>query len=780
MPSRLCGRYHHNMVPALTTARAVLLPLLPLLVIGSCGGQGDESQSEADPLPAQLVPSKLLQRDLLDKGRYVEGASIATVTTLEVPRGMWEVKGSNGSMEIIVRDEGGFPLGTVPIGSGVDGEGYRSIKFPLAEALLPSRLDVRVASQDGTILRLQPVMIGAEETVPGEIITLEPSKTPELISLELPAVANPGTAVLQIGGDCVRPAFLSAVFYENAPSGTTIFRARTGEGLDQRDAISIGPGGKVEAPLSVDAEGFITFSGRAENESATVRVEWLSEDGAALSEPLVMELEKGWQQGRLAIPSAAEGRLAFTSVKGDGLWIAEDRFDARSDEASPPLILLITSDTHRGDHLGVYDSEERVTTPALDELAAKSVVFRDCYAPTNVTNPSHIALMTGMPLRDTRILNNTTSLSPEANTLAESFQAAGFRTFAATSVMHLKPGLSGLHQGFDRYNAPVQGKRDGKVALEQLLEWIPDADGAPVFVWFHVYDAHAPYSPPKELVKRHYPSGQNPKSEDKSLDIPLTSLAPWIIQSKVTDRAYLDALYAGGVDYVDNLMGELLGNRRVRQGVVAFTADHGESLGEDGVWWDHTRLNHSTVHIPLILRSPGLAPARSDVAVEQIDIGKTLLSIAQIENDFPGRDLRERVGPEVPDDPRFSVSAHGWSAAVEADGWLLALQMKRYPRPFTQRTWEHGETELYYIQADPQSTNNVLEENFERAKRMRKALTRWLQDSQGGGFGKDVLLTENAQKSLEELGYAGGSTGKTTGTLWNPDPESAWNQRFAE
>ena len=71
-----------------------------------------------------------------------------------------------------------------------------------------------------------------------------------------------------------------------------------------------------------------------------------------------------------------------------------------------------------------------IDTPNLDRLTAESVFFEDCFSSTNITNPSHVALLTGVHPRDTGVVDNVTPLAQLAPTLAEAFSDAGWTTLA--------------------------------------------------------------------------------------------------------------------------------------------------------------------------------------------------------------------------------------------------------------------------------------------------------------------------------------------------------------
>ena len=147
------------------------------------------------------------------------------------------------------------------------------------------------------------------------------------------------------------------------------------------------------------------------------------------------------------------------------------------------VVLLITSDTHRGDHLGAARDGVVVSTPAIDAQAESGILFEDCSSPSNLTNPSHVAIMTGTHPRDTGIVTNYTRLAGDAPTLAEAFRSAGYVTYGAVSTRHLIDSVSGLGQGFERFVGPTQGySRKGRGTLSFVRRWVRESPGLPIFI----------------------------------------------------------------------------------------------------------------------------------------------------------------------------------------------------------------------------------------------------------------------------------------------------------
>jgi len=461
--------------------------------------------------------------------------------------------------------------------------------------------------------------------------------------------------------------------------------------------------------------------------------------------------------------------------KHEGLClIGEARVRSRGSKA--PTVLLITSDTHRADHLGT--SGDLVITPTLDALAARGVMFEDCYAATNVTNPSHVSIMTAVNPRDTRIINNRSPLVSEATTLAEGFQDGGYRTFAALSAHHLVHDESGLGQGFDRMSGPHHADRDSSKTLDLLEEWLDAAAGEPVFVWLHVFDAHSPYEPPAPYSRRYYEKGKNPHDPEIPLELD-EEMIPKFLEG-LRDVEYPYSQYRGEVDYLDQQLARILDRDRFKNGIVAFTSDHGESFGQHGVYWDHAELYPDTVHIPLILSWPG-SPAGQvvDAPVSALDVGRTLLDLAGLE-DAPlgGRDLRSTLADTFEVEPRFLISAHGFSSAINSGGWHLIMHLREHHQSAIAQPRALHQVELYDLRVDPECEHDLVDQEPERTVRMRERLVRWLSEAKDLDLRGEGVQTRQGNEQLAQLGYADAQPVEE-GAWYDPEHEECeWCDRF--
>ena len=434
----------------------------------------------------------------------------------------------------------------------------------------------------------------------------------------------------------------------------------------------------------------------------------------------------------------------------------------------PPTVVLVSSDTHRGDHVQAAGLGVDVETPSIDGLAEEGLFFEHCWSTTNVTSPSHVAMLTGVHPRDTRLVTNIDRLAPEAVTLAEVFQDAGWATLAAVSVRHLGPRGTNLGQGFDRILAPLSEPWDASVPVDRLRTWMDEYAGLPLFVFLHVFDAHHPYAPPEDYGQRYWPADRDPADQSlPPLDVPPGALPQDLVAAGVRDLGFPRAQYKGEISYLDAQLGRLLEVERVRRGVVAVTADHGEILEKDGTFFNHGELFPDTLHVPLVIGG-GALPAdvrgeRVAHPVRQLDLPRTLLDLAGLgATDFPGRSLLAHVegAPERGDgaggEPIFALAAHGNSASIRSGRWFLLLHLRDHKGKLARARAKH-ELELYDLARDPQCLANVAETNPDVAADLRERLVEWLSQADPVGLAMRRVASAREIADLAALGYAADS-----------------------
>jgi len=360
----------------------------------------------------------------------------------------------------------------------------------------------------------------------------------------------------------------------------------------------------------------------------------------------------------------------------------------RSAPEPPNLLLLISVDTLRADHLTAHGSDLGAT-PNLDRLAAESVVFTAAYAPAALTLLSMSALMTGRYPEEIGVAANVVSIAEGVPTLAFELREAGWRTRAVVSNWVLRRE-SGIALGFDVYDdelPQVEANRPmperiavdtTTAALREIGSCLEEPE-ARCFVWVHYQDPHGPYSPPDGLRERFLererrrPDGHRelPVRDD---NLGLSGLPRYQALGAEREVAFYRAGYDGEVAYLDEQIGRLLAGlaprARPERTILVFTADHGEGMGEGDYWFAHGEyLTDSLVRVPLWLRIPGVSPGRRDDVATLLDLHATLRRLGETDASNTavyGRDLLAPGAAERASTPYFATlgastrSRYGW------------------------------------------------------------------------------------------------------------------------
>jgi arylsulfatase A-like enzyme/Flp pilus assembly protein TadD len=405
----------------------------------------------------------------------------------------------------------------------------------------------------------------------------------------------------------------------------------------------------------------------------------------------------------------------------------------------PPNIVLITIDTLRADRVG------RGLTPSLDALARDGVTFANARATVPLTLPSHTTIMTGaLPPEHGVRQNGVNRPDTPRPTLARILRDHGFQTGAFVGAYVLDRRF-GLADGFDIYDdriprhptasARLESERPADKVISAARDWLAHVDRTkPFFLWVHLYDPHAPYTPPAEYLR------------------------------KANGHAY-----DGEVAFADAQAGVLLSDVRATFSgsplVIAVAGDHGEGLGEHGEDTHGMLAYDSTLRVPLIVAAPGLAHAASrDMPASLRDLAPTLLARAGIAapSQMSGLDLFASHQPtDIYAETTYPKTA-GWSPLrVLVDGrWKLIAASDR---------------ELYDVSRDGAESQNVASQNPSVATAMASRADAIFG---AGESGAATSATGEAAERLRALGYVAAAPAKTSSpNALNPrDGIAAWNE----
>lgn len=397
-----------------------------------------------------------------------------------------------------------------------------------------------------------------------------------------------------------------------------------------------------------------------------------------------------------------------------------------------PNVLLIVVDAMRADHLSCY-GYERSTSPNFDQLAARGVLFENAIATSSWTLPSHASMFTGLYPKQHHAQRFQDSLGAAFPTLAKELERLGYRTGAFSGSPFFTP-RQGLGQGFMEFGdfsvSPTQAflqAHDISSILRQLgkTEWVDKNIGhpsavdinesvvhwvdrihAPFFVTVNYYEVHQPSSLPRSW-RHHFSTGQRSANVTSSEATPSQVIPS--VQSKIDGY---DGAIAYDDDSLQKLIGELARRHLMNNTLLILTADHGEGLGEHGLWNHGTALYYPLIHVPLIFYWPARLPfgVRVTQPVSTKEIPATIMEVLSASHgQMPGRALSSL-----------------WNGQTPPDQWPMPVsELVRDKQHFGQLPDDQGETEsiisskfqfifdlsggssLYNWQEDPQERENL-------------------------------------------------------------------------
>ena len=398
-------------------------------------------------------------------------------------------------------------------------------------------------------------------------------------------------------------------------------------------------------------------------------------------------------------------------------------------------VLLITIDTTRADHLGMY-GYPRPTSPNLDKLAAGGTVFEDSWAHAPSTRYSMPAILTGrLPLDvyyDTSI-EGWPGLLPKATTIAETLDTVGFTSGAFTNYWYFDR-VRRMDQGFAEYDntnaalhqgvanaGPEQTKgSSSKQQTDKAIGYVDRHVADRFFLWVHYYDPHYAYEPHPEV-----PSfGADPM-----------------------------ALYDGEIRFTDLHIGRLLDELKAKglydKTVIVVTGDHGEGFGEHGVDLHGYHLYAPQTRVPLIIRVPGLPPRRSSTPAGHVDILPTLANLAGAPptSEMMGQSLVAAIAGKDSDRVVFQQLSYEGNHEMRA-GVGNGCHVIYNVSPDT--SWE-----VYRVDKDPLETEDLADSSA--CAGTRTAVEKWFDAEQIPAGATDALLSSRPtiKSSLDaELGDA--------------------------
>ncbi len=459
----------------------------------------------------------------------------------------------------------------------------------------------------------------------------------------------------------------------------------------------------------------------------------------------------------------------------------------------PPSLVLVSIDGLRADHVGIHGRSPS-PTPTLDALAAEGLVFSQSFSQGNESLYSHAAMFTGRHVSEVAAADYRTFIIPDsAMLISEILALYGYQTAGFLAGGHVHEGY-GFNQGFSHFDDSAHfGSFFNKVPF--ALDWLDEHDPRdPFFLILHGYDCHRPYSHPGAF---YHPfdadytgsvddilSGRQGTEkvfngkyyEGFSLDQFLHEIGEIILDPETyirlsgfaednpgvplsaQDLEHIDAHYDSGVFSADLQVGRFIEGLKARgmwdNTLVIITSDHGEDLGDHGIYNHRITLTDSTTRVPMLLTGGALPePLRGttqDSLVQAVDVVPTLLAAAGA---IPPAGLHGRDLLTSTDAPAI-VFQEGVLDMISARSPTHRLLFRGIPLTFeyfdlalAAAPPESRHFVLYDLRSDPEEQVNIAAEQPEVVESMRDALLTW----RAGLDRSDYRGTQPTDPSFREI-----------------------------
>ncbi len=418
-----------------------------------------------------------------------------------------------------------------------------------------------------------------------------------------------------------------------------------------------------------------------------------------------------------------------------------------------PNIILISIDSLRADHLSCY-GYYRNTSPNIDQLAREGVLFKNGFSQVTWTLASHASIFLSQYVWRHNVDSvDTKRLTDPYTTLAEILKNENYATAAFIGGGILSSSY-GFDQGFEIYREGIPGSRGrNEIAsyINSLLRWLESVRNRKFFLFIHTYDVHGPYNPPSpdfDLYTKRRCEGKHLRT---SKGISPERLKGLELTPEEVD--YIMAVYDGCINYVDDQLGKLF--MKLNQlgiddnTIIILTADHGEAFKEHGKLGHCGKPYIEEVHVPLIMKGPGIPRNRIyENYIQHIDIVPTILEILHIpqREEFQGRSLLPLMH-----DCEIEEYSETYSLGLVKPPFSISLRTKEW----TYIIDRSGRDELYDRINDPKEQNNIIEKRPLIAQKLRGELEDFIALTSEGKpqVAEKVHIDEELKERLKSLGY---------------------------
>ena len=436
-----------------------------------------------------------------------------------------------------------------------------------------------------------------------------------------------------------------------------------------------------------------------------------------------------------------------------------------------PNIILVVIDALRARNLGCYGGDKE-SSPNIDKIVDKGVLFENAYCSWNSTDQSLTTILSGRYPRTHGIVHHGDKITPEdlnvfealnVRLLSQILKENGYETLAVDWMarwfkrgfdyygyspernllrnliyniftlpyVHLKYiaahlGLLRIYSKKRRFTAASLWKgfkdvfrtflftfklariQDARFVTGLAEELIKKSRKENFFLFLHYWDTHTPYNCPRNFLEKK--------------------------KGHMTPKEVLLSKYHGAARYVDQQIGRLFDvlreERLLKDTLIIITSDHGESLTEHDIFFDHHGLYDVTTHVPLILYYPKAfsEPKRVKGLVQHIDLAPTLYDLLNIkykDYELDGASLMPLIRGEKTEIRHYAFNEESYVQRK------IGFRTKKFKYIFSLdgigmciycHQVHGGKEELYNLEVDPEEMVNIAVESKIIAAEMKKEL----------------------------------------------------------
>ena len=476
-----------------------------------------------------------------------------------------------------------------------------------------------------------------------------------------------------------------------------------------------------------------------------------------------------------------------------------------------PNLILIMIDDLRAKNLSCY-GYKKTTSPNIDKIAEKGALFLNAFCTLNATDPSMTSMMTGKLPVNHGIINHGIRVTPKEENylrnsgihfLPEMLQDAGYKTYAldwlskwhregfdyymgiqeknsiANKILdNLKKSLKRLARGIEKYpfiynmlrslyrEKLFENAKEVTDKAIQIIDRNKSRNEKPFFLFIHYWDTHAPYQTYEWLIDKFY-------SEDEKIELTPDEMLKKIgdINMKNTVKSLFGrrrniyeilAKYESCIYFIDSNIGRLMKKlektKELNNTIIIITSDHGESLLQHEIFFDHHGLYDDAINIPLIIYDLRKDfKIRNNSLVQNIDLAPTIIDLLKLEvkDEFDGQSLvplinktKKEIHPYL-----FIEEAHTErkrAIRTMKYKYIQVADSKRSICEYCRRM--HGDKEeLYDLEKDPEEKENIIKKEPKVANSLKKKIieiTKKGKSKKSGSLEKERI---KVQRAIDEI-----------------------------